>query len=88
MENIFIFAGLVTFLYFVLKVIEMKYVDQELKPLKHIIRDISMVFVSSLVAAFVSSRYQTSINDFFHVMTKTKVMSNDQTQVFTGEPGF
>lgn len=88
MESIFIFAGLVTFFYFLLKVLEMKYVDEELKPLKHIIRDLTMVFVSSLVAAFVSSRYQTSISDFFHVMTKTKVMNNDQTQVFTGEPGF
>ena len=88
MDSIFIFASLVTFLYFVLKVLEMKYVDKELKPLKHIIRDLVMVFVSSLVGAFVSSRYQGSISDFFNVMTKTKVLNNDQTQVFTGEPGF
>lgn len=88
MESIFIFAGLVTVLYFVLKVIEMKFIHKELKPLKDIARDVCMVFGSSLVAAFATSTYQGSINDFFNVMTKTKVLNNDHAQVFTGEPGF
>jgi len=88
MENIFIFAFLVTVLYLIMKLLEMKFVYQEMKPLKDLARDVCMVFSASTAAAFISLRYQSSVYDFFNVMTKTKVLNNDQTQVFTGEPGF
>lgn len=88
MESIFIYAILVTGIYFVMKVVEMKYLEQELKPLKDIVRDLSMVLSSSSIAAFCMSYFQKYIHDFFNVMTKTKVLNNDQAQVFTGEPGF
>jgi len=88
MESIFIYAILVTSVYFVFKVIEMKYLEEELKPLKEIVRDLSMVLSSSSIAAFFMSYFQKYIHDFFNVMTKTKVLNNDQAQVFTGEPGF
>jgi hypothetical protein len=88
MDIIFIYAFLVTLLFFVAKVIEMKYIDKEMKPLKQIIRDLAVVYVSSLAGAFISSRFQTSIHDFFNVITKTKVLNNAEAQIFTGEPGF
>ena len=87
-DNVFIFAGLVAFLYLVLKVLEMKYIDKEFKPVKTIVRDVFIVFMSSLAGAFISFKMNGTIHDFVNVITQTKVLNNDQAQIFTGEPGF
>ena len=87
-DNVFIFAGLVAVLYLVLKVLEMKYIDKDFKPVKTIVRDVFIVFVCSLSGAFVSFKMNGTIHDFFNVITQTKVLNNDQAQIFTGEPGF
>jgi hypothetical protein len=66
----------------------MKYLDEEMKPLKTFARDAIMVFSSSFVSAYVLLHYDKSITDLFSVITDTPVFVPDTTTVFTGEPGF
>ena len=89
MEQVFILAISITLLFFVLKIIEMKYLDKEVKPFKLIFRDTIIVFVSSIASSFVYFYFNKQINDFFHIITATQILSTEaNTPVFTDEPGF
>jgi hypothetical protein len=88
MENLFLFAILSSTLFVLLKTIEMKYLEKEMKPLKFVIRDALMVFVSSFCAAFTAFYMKGSFSDFFNFITENKVINIDSTQVFTDSPGF
>ena len=88
MEKVLIIAGSITLVFCILKFIEMKYLDDEMKPLKSFVRDAIMVFTSSFVSAYVLLSYDKSITDLFSVITNTPVFVPDTTTVFTGEPGF
>jgi len=88
MEKEFILAALVTFLFSLLKFIEMKYIDKEMKPMKLFIRDAIIVFISTLLCCYVFFSYDTYITDFFNVVTDSKVINPANTQVFTDVPGF
>jgi hypothetical protein len=79
----------ITILFFLVKFIEMKYIDKEVKPMKYMIRDCFIVFVSSMSAVFVYDRFQYPIQDFMNVVTNTKaapIMSHPE--IFTDNPGF
>jgi hypothetical protein len=43
MDNIFVIATIVSIVYFIAKFIEMRYIEKESKPLKHLIRDALVV---------------------------------------------
>lgn len=88
MENLFLIALFTTVLFLVIKFVEMKYLDEEMKPLKIIVRDGLIVFVSSILASYGFFYSNNSINDFLNVITETKVMNMDTTQIFTDTPGF
>jgi multisubunit Na+/H+ antiporter MnhB subunit len=88
MEKIFIISTIITFLFCLVKFIEMKYLDKEFKPLKFLLRDAVMVFVCSLAAALFVFNMDGSITDFFNVLTDTKTLNTATTQIFTDEPGF
>jgi len=88
MENIILFAIFTTVFFILLKVVEMKYLDAELKPLKVIIRDAVIVFVSALGAATGFFYFKGTFSDFINVVTENKVVNLDATEIFTGEPGF
>jgi hypothetical protein len=88
MEKEFILAVLVTFLFSVLKFIEMKYIDKEIKPMKLFIRDAIIVFVSTLLCCYLFFSYDSYITDFFNVVTDNKIINPANTQVFTDVPGF
>jgi hypothetical protein len=88
MEKEFILAVLVTFLFSVLKFIEMKYIDKEIKPMKLFIRDAIIVFVSTLLCCYLFFSYDSYITDFFNVVTDSKIINPANTQVFTDVPGF
>ena len=53
MDNIFLLAGIVSVIYFIAKFLEMRYVEQESKPLKFLIRDTLLVYVSVVCGSFV-----------------------------------
>lgn len=88
MEKMFILASLITFLFCSMKIIEMKYVSKEWKPLKHVIRDAVIVFMSSISSLFVFNVSNGSMTDFFNIVTDNKVLNPASTEVFTGDPGF
>ena len=88
MENLFLIAIVSTLLYLVVKFVEMKYLDQETKPLKEVARDALIVFISTIVASYGFVYSNSSINDFLNIITENKIMNTDSTQIFTDNPGF
>jgi hypothetical protein len=88
MENLFLFAIFTTILFVLMKLIEMKYLEKEFKPLKYIVRDAAIVFGSALGAAYGFFYMNGSISDFFNIVTENKTLNMETTQIFTDTPGF
>tara|TARA_Y200000002_G_scaffold24269_2_gene18332 strand:- start:1070 stop:1336 length:267 start_codon:yes stop_codon:yes gene_type:complete len=88
MEKLLLIAGFISLVYFIIKILEMKYIDKEFKPLKNVIRDTVYVFISGFICLFVFFSFNGSINNFMDVITNTKNNDLKQTEVFTGEPEF
>jgi hypothetical protein len=53
MDNIFLVAGIISIIFFVAKFLEMRYFEKESKPLKILIRDALVVYVSVVAGMFV-----------------------------------
>jgi hypothetical protein len=77
MENIFIIAGVVSVVFLIAKFLEMRFIEKEAKPLKHLIRDALVVYFSVVAGNFVMEQ----INPVFEGGKKL-------TPVFTDNPGF
>jgi hypothetical protein len=88
MEKILIVSITISVLFGIFKFIEMKYIDEEIKPMKIFIRDIVLVFTSAFACSYVIFHFDKNITDFFAVVTDTPSFLPDTTQVFTGEPSF
>jgi len=88
MEKVFVIAILTVALFCLAKIVEMKYLDQEVKPLKFLVRDSIIVFGCTLVSAYVFIYMNSSITDFYNVVTENKVLKAETTQIFTGVPEF
>lgn len=58
MENIFILATIVSVVYFLCKFLEMKYIIKELKPLKLLIRETLLVYISVVIGLFVLKQFK------------------------------
>ena len=88
MEKLLIIASIITFMFSIMKVIEMKYVAKQWTPLKYVIRDAVMVFGSALLGLFVFFQINGTMTDLFNVVTDGKSVNLNTTQVFTDAPGF
>lgn len=89
MENIITIALLTTFVYCIGKFIEMKLLPKdEIRPLKYFVRELMMVFGSTILAALMYFSMSYNIADFMNVMTETKTINSAATQIFTDTPGF
>uniref|UniRef100_A0A6C0I4B1 Uncharacterized protein n=1 Tax=viral metagenome TaxID=1070528 RepID=A0A6C0I4B1_9ZZZZ len=89
MEKIITLASLITFLFCILKMLEMRYSDEEeQRPIKQLALDATFVFICSFVGGFTYFRLDHSIGDFFNILTETKTLNPSVTQIFTDEPGF
>ena len=53
MDNIFLIAGIISVIFFLIKFLEMRYVEKESKPLKFIIRDTLVVYISVVTGNFI-----------------------------------
>jgi len=78
MNNIFIFAGLISFMFFICKFIEMRFIEKESKPLKLLVRDTLLVYFSVLIGNFVVEQLKPAIQDG----------GSSAPSVFTGNPDF
>jgi len=63
MENIFLMAGIISVIYFIAKFLEMRYIDKEPLPLKFLVRDTLLVYVSVVLGSFVIDQLKPVIND-------------------------
>ena len=63
MDNIFIVAGIISVIFFLAKFLEMRYIDGEPKPLKFLIRDTLLVYVSVVLGGFISDQLKPVINE-------------------------
>lgn len=89
MEKAILFAICVTILFVLLKAIELKFIEKDIKNnLKYAMRDTIMVFGSAIVGGFVFLQYQGQLDEFFSVITNSKKINPNKTQVFTGTPDF
>ena len=81
MENIFITAGVIAFIFLIVKFIEMRFVEKEAKPLKLLVRDALYVYISVVFGYFI-------IEQLKPVIQQGGANSSLNTAVFTDNPGF
>ena len=79
MNNIFLVAGIISVIYFIGKFLEMRYIDNEPKPLKLLVRDTLLVYVSVVCGNFIIEQLQPVLNE---------VDIQDNPMVFTDNPSF
>ena len=80
MDNIFTFALIISIVFFIVKFVEMRFVDSEPKPLKLLVRDTLVVYFSVVFGNFVLEQVEPMLNGGAEI---SKI-----TPVFTDNPGF
>lgn len=75
--EIFVTAAIISFVFLIAKFLEMRFIEKEAKPLKHLIRDSLIVYFSVVAGHFV-------INQLNPVLEGGK----RATPAFTDNPGF
>ena len=63
MDNIFIVAGIISFIFLIFKFIEMRMIEKESKPLKFLIRDTLVVYFSVITGNFIVDQLKPSIQN-------------------------
>jgi hypothetical protein len=63
MDNIFLVAGVISVIFFVSKFLEMRYIEKDSKPLKLLIRDSLIVYVSVVLGSFIIEQLNPVIKD-------------------------
>jgi hypothetical protein len=61
MDNIFIIATVVSVIFLILKFIEMRFVDNENKPLKLLVRDTLLVYFSVIFGYFIMEQIKPAL---------------------------
>jgi len=80
MDNIFLVAAIISVIYFIAKFLEMRYVDKEPKPLKILVRDSLLVYVSVVAGHFIINQLQPVIHE--------NIAQNSIPLAFTDNPPF
>jgi hypothetical protein len=63
MDNIFLVAGIISIIFFIAKFLEMRYIEKEAKPLKVLIRDALIVYISVVSGSFILDQLNPIIKD-------------------------
>jgi hypothetical protein len=63
MTNIFLMAGFVSIIFFIIKFLEMRMIDKQDKPLKLLVRDSLVVYVSVVAGDFVVGQLAPFMNE-------------------------
>jgi len=80
MDNIFVIAAVISIIFIIIKFIEMRFIEKESKPLKLLIRDALVVYLSVITGYFILEQIKPIIQD--------GVSSSVATPVFTDNPEF
>jgi hypothetical protein len=81
MKNIFMIAGVISLIYFIAKFLEMRYIEKEAKPLKVLIRDSLLVYVSVVTGIFIFEQLNPVIEN------ESAILSSPPN-AFTDNPPF
>ena len=77
MDNIFLISGIIAIVYGIFKIIENRFYDDDDKtPLKIILRDLFIVFFSSIITFFIIDQVKPQINN---------IIDNSRIEIFEGE---
>jgi len=63
MDNIFVVAGIIAIIFFIAKFLEMRFIEKESKPLKFLIRDTLVVYVSVVAGNFVYEQVTPALSE-------------------------
>lgn len=85
MEKVVILSVVISILFFIYKIFEMKYVEKKDKPLKLIVRDTIVVFTCTFIPVLLFFQFDGKLGEIFNMGSESAVTP---PQVFTGEPGF
>ena len=77
MDNVFVVSGIISFVFLIIKFIEMRFLDKENKPVKLLIRDTLVVYFSVIVGYFILEQLNTVI---------VSGVASTQPTVFTDNP--
>lgn len=80
MDNIFIIAAVVSVIFIITKFIEMRFIEKESKPLKLLIRDALLVYLSVVSGYFILQQLKPIMQEGGNSVVAT--------QVFTDNPEF
>jgi hypothetical protein len=82
MDNIFIIAGVVAFIFLLAKFVEMRFVEKDNKPLKLLVRDALLVYFSVVIGYYIIEQLNPATVQ--HVGGAVSSV----TPVFTNNPEF
>jgi hypothetical protein len=80
MENIFLVAGIIAVIFFIVKFLEMRFIEKESKPLKFLVRDTLVVYVSVVAGNFIYEQVTPAVSE--------AVAGNPSPIAFTDNPPF
>jgi hypothetical protein len=63
MDNIYIISGVIAFIFFLGKFIEMRFIERESKPLKMIVKDTLLVYVCTIIAFIILEQLKPIIQE-------------------------
>jgi len=90
MENnhLFLFAVYTAILFFIARMVEMKFVKHEMLPLKEVISDVVLVIGCSIVASYGYGYSSQFFGNLINFMTENKTVEMGAPEIFTNVPEF
>jgi hypothetical protein len=85
MEQALLLTVIIAIFYFIIKMLEAKYVNKKQEPLKHIVRDTLVVSACVFLVLFLFFQMSGPIAE---ILGAGEYAGSTSTQAFTGEPGF
>jgi len=77
MNNIFVHAGIIAVVYSLIKFVEMRMILKEARPVKELLKDTIMVYLSAIAGMFIIDQ-----------MDQVTMTGKKSTNVFVGNPEF
>jgi hypothetical protein len=66
----------------------MKYIDDEMKPLKYLVRDNIIVFSCALISSYGYLYTGSMFSNFINFITENKIAEIQAPEIFTDKPEF
>jgi hypothetical protein len=79
MASVFVVSAVISIIYFIIRFVEMRFVEKENKPLKFLVRDSLLVYFSVILGTFIIDQLKPVIQDGGDKIAPA---------VFTDNPGF